>query len=129
MFSISNREKSILKSLNIRVLILFGSQAQGIANNKSDYDFFVIGPKSEKTYDILYDILSEQIKKLVDIDIVFEADAPMELKNHVSKYGKVLYENDKNIFANFREKTMIEYSDFAPLRSIFSNATLARINP
>lgn len=33
-----------------------------------------------------------------------------------------------NVFADFRQRTMLEYADFAPLRSIFSNATLSRIN-
>ena len=122
-------EISNLTKLGIKALILFGSQAQGIADAASDYDFFVIGNKSKETYNTLYDLLSNKINKLVDIDIVFDQTAPMELKNHVSKYGKVLFESDNSVFPNFRQKTMIEYSDFAPLRSIFTNATMARINP
>ena len=129
MISLSKQDKSDLKNLGIKALVLFGSQAQGVANEESDYDFFIIGPKSEKTYDFLYDILSEKINRLVDIDIVFEADTPMELKMHVCKYGKVLYENGNYVFADFKQKTMLDYSDFAPLRSVFSNATISRINP
>ena len=129
MSSLSKKDNLLLKRLGIKALILFGSQAQEIANEVSDYDFFVISQKSEKIYDSLYDLLSEKINKLVDIDIVFDHKAPLELKNHVAKYGKVLYESEKNVFANFRQKTMIEYSDFAPLRSIFTRATLERISP
>lgn len=121
-------EKKILNNLGISALVLFGSQAQGSANEASDYDFFVIGQKKQKTYDALYEMLSEKINKLTDIDIVFDESAPMELKNHVSKYGKVLFQKDDATFPDFRQKVMMEYSDFAPLRTMFSNATLARIN-
>jgi len=116
-----------VKGTGILALILFGSQAQGTANEASDYDFFVIGKKSKETYDLLYDILSDKVNRLVDIDIVFDELAPLELKNHVSEYGQVLFEANRHVFADFRQKTMIEYSDFAPLRAVFTNATLARI--
>jgi len=61
--------------------------------------------------------------------IVFESAAPMEFKQHAAKYGIVLYEKSSSVFADFKQKVMIEYSDFAPYRAIFSNATLARIQP
>lgn len=116
-----------LENTGISALILFGSQAQGAAGESSDYDFLVIGPFTKEIYDKLYDLLSEKINKLTDIDIVFESDAPMELKSHIVKYGQVLFEKKANTFANFKEKVIIEYADFAYLRKIFQEATLARI--
>lgn len=121
-------EINLLQELNVEAVILFGSQAQGVANENSDYDFLVIGKKENETYNKLYDLLSAKINKLIDIDIVFEDNAPLELKNHVVKYGKVLYEKNSSVFADFKEKTITEYSDFAPLRRIFQSATLARIS-
>jgi len=117
----------ILDSSGIKALVLFGSQAQGIAGRTSDFDFLVLGPKSAKVYDALYDLLSEKINKLTNIDIVFESEAPMELKSHAVKYGLVLYEKKSNIFANFKEHVIIDYADFAYLRRIFQEATLSRI--
>ena len=117
----------LLESIGINALILVGSQAQGIASKTSDFDFLILGPKSAKAYDALYDLLSEKINKLVDIDIVFESDASMELKSHAVKYGLVLYEKKSNIFANFKEHVIIDYADFAYLRKIFQEATLSRI--
>lgn len=122
-----NPDKLLLKSLKIGALVLFGSQIQGIANEASDYDFYVIGPKSTKIYNALYDLLSGKIGKLADIDIVFDEDAPMELKNHVSKYGEVLYQKNASVFVDFKQSVMINYADFAPYRKIFSDAILARI--
>lgn len=125
---LDNSDKQKLEKAGILALVLFGSQAQGSANSASDYDFFVIGKKSRENYDLIYDILSNRINKIVDLDIVFEESAPAELKNHVVKYGKVLYQKDGSVFPNFKQRMMIEYSDFAPMRAIFHEATMARID-
>lgn len=124
---LNTKEKNKIRELGINALILCGSRAQNIASVNSDYDFLVIGPTGKKIYDALYDLLSENINKLIDIDIVFESEAPLEFKNHAIKYGVVLYEKSPSVFANFKQKLMIEYADFAPHRAIFSNATLSRI--
>lgn len=122
-------EISRLDQLGIRAVILFGSQAQGIARPSSDFDIAVIGPYSKSAYDNLYDLMSQKINRLIDIDLVFLSNSPLELQKHVANYGQVLYQKDPNIFANFRQKLTLEYADFAPLRSIYSTATLARISP
>jgi predicted nucleotidyltransferase len=125
--NLNQDELTKLSALGIKALILFGSQSQGLANEKSDYDFFIIGPKTNETYDFIYDMLSPKIKKLTNIDIVFEVDAPMELKYHVIKYGKIIYEKDENVFLDFKEKIMTIYQDFAPHRKMFQQATFERI--
>ncbi len=135
-FSFTNEDQKMLKSLGVSTLILFGSQAQGVAGPMSDYDIGVIledpgkehqGSQRTEIYDALYDLLSGKIQELVNIDIVFLRQAPMELRSHVVQYGVPLYEEDPNIFANFRERTMLDYADFAPHRKIFQQATLDRI--
>ena len=124
---LTEKDKAILNNLGIQALILCGSRAQNLAGKDSDYDFLVLGKKSAEIYDALYDILSEKINSLTDMDIVFEVNAPLEFKQHVCRYGKILFEKHPNIFADFRQKTMLELSDFSYYRSIFSNATLSRI--
>ena len=133
LLTLTPQEQMHLKKLGVTLLVLFGSRAQNSTHAKSDYDFGVLcehssQPFSEKNiYDELYDLLSAKINQLVDIDIVFLRDAPMELQYHVSKYGVVLFEKSPQVFADFREQVMNKYADFAPLRSIFQNATLSRI--
>ena len=127
--SFTDQEILKLKMLNISALILFGSKAQGVANDASDFDIFVIGKKTASAYDFVYEIISEKINKLINLDIVFETSAPMELQSHVAKYGQVLYQENNSVFPDFKQKIMIFYSDFAPLRQIYSNATIKRINP
>ena len=133
LLTLTSQEQKLLEKLGVILLVLFGSRAQNSTHTESDYDFGVLPQHppqsfSEKDiYDGLYDLLSAKINQLVDIDIVVLRDAPMELQYHVSKYGVVLYEKSPQVFAEFREQVMNKYADFAPLRSIFQNATLSRI--
>lgn len=124
------REREKLKKIGVETVILFGSRAQGLAHPRSDYDLAVLAlPDSdrESVYDSVYEVASSKIKQLVDVDIVLMRDAPLELQSHVAKYGQVLFEVRPQTFLNFRQKVMEAYSDFAPLRSEFQQATLDRI--
>ena len=125
-----------LKRLGVKALILFGSQALGIAREGSDYDIGVLlydnsvleKPKKRSTlYDALYDILSGVIQKLVNIDIVFLDDAPAELQMHVVKHGIPLYEANSCVFLRFKERVALLYADFAPYRELFHKSILERI--
>lgn len=131
----SKDDEKKLRDLPVSALVLFGSRAQGIARENSDYDIGVLvsnrtalenEKKLKALYDSLYDILSANIAKLTNIDIVFLEKMPAELKAHVIKNGQLIY-GDSLAFANFKEREMITYADFAPLREIFQRATLARI--
>src|SRR3989338_10561043 len=76
--------KKELQRLGVKALILFGSQAQGIARAGSDYDFGVLihdnrilqlPTERKHLYSALYDILSEYIQQLVKINNVFFCEA------------------------------------------------------
>lgn len=139
MISLKQYEKQ-LESLGVGGVCLFGSQALGTAGPISDFDIGVLvedtrllfdRQKRKKLYDALYDILSsevaKEVKHLCDIDIVFLQDVDLQLQYHVAKQGKLLFAKDQRVFADFRERVMEEYADFAPLRSLFTQAILKRI--
>lgn len=135
-FIFSDAEKQIFQNLGISAVVLFGSRAIGTAREKSDYDIGILQndpkvlhspEKRSAAYDILYNLLSSKIQSLVNIDIVFLDVAPGELRAHVMKHGKLIFETNPNVFADFRERVMTEYADFAPLREIFHQGILARI--
>lgn len=113
MIVLTAQEQQLLQNSGITGLILFGSQSQGAARSDSDFDFLVLGKKSTGNYDLVYDLLAKKINQLVDIDIVFSADAPMELLNHVVKYGQPIYQSASSVFADFKAQTMLESADFA----------------
>jgi len=131
-----NFQKDKMEKLGIAGIFLFGSQAQGVANEASDFDFAILvknktilydNAEKNKIYNELYDIFSKQIKKLRNIDIVFIEFADLQFKHHIAKDGILIYAGDQKIISNFLEKTMELYADFAPLRHEFHNAILQRI--
>ena len=132
----SKNEIKKLSDLGISAVILFGSRAQGLEKEKSDYDIGILLKKGEglsvrkkrgEIYDAVYEILSGHIQRLVNIDIVFLDDAPGELQAHVMKHGQPLFEASRQAFADFRERVMISYADFEYLRNIFHQGILSRI--
>lgn len=136
MIVFSSDEQGVFQKNAIGAIVLFGSRAQGTARSESDYDFGILTKEKgvlhdptrrKKIYDMLYDILSSHIKKLVNIDIVFLETAPYELQAHAMKHGKLLYENTPDIFANYRAGVMERYADFAPLRKTFHREILKSI--
>lgn len=125
-----------LEKLGVATVYLFGSQAEGSAKSRSDFDFGILlkNPKvladfktRKKTYNELYDIFSEKIKRLVNIDIVFLQDVYLQLQYHAVSRGKIIYEADPNFSADYKEKVMENYADFAPIRKEFHQAILERI--
>lgn len=128
--------KKELQRLGVKALILFGSQAQGIARKGSDYDIGVLlndnsvlssATRRSALYRALHDILAGVIQQLVNIDIVFLDDAPAELQMHVVKYGIPIYEAYAQAFLRFKERVMLLYADFAPYRELFHKSILERI--
>lgn len=135
-FHFRDAEVSIFKGLGVSAIVLFGSRALGLAGETSDYDFGVLlngkGLQKLKTergelFDALHDIFSSHIKRLINIDVVFLQTAPGELQVHATNKGQVLYEEKPGAFTDFRERVMLEYADFAPLREIFHQGILSRI--
>lgn len=120
-------EQRQLRQLEIKAVILFGSRAQEANRPTSDYDIFIIGRHSPEAYDVVYKVLSGKIQQLVNIDIVFQSMAPMELQNHVAQYGQTLFQENPAVFADFKSYVMETYADFEPLRRLFQQATLERI--
>jgi predicted nucleotidyltransferase len=122
-FIFTEDEKQSLEHLGVEAVILFGSRALGLSRRSSDYDYGVLVKdkgilksfeKRKEIYDKLYNLLSEKINELVDIDIVFLEDAPAELQLYTAKYGTPIYEENPNAFNNFKEYVMLLYSDFEP---------------
>lgn len=131
----SEDERKILSDLGVSAVVLFGSRAEELARERSDYDIGVLlkstggvsSQRRKEIYTAVYEIISEHVQKLVNVDIVFLDNAPGELRAHVMKRGKPLFEAYGGAFADFREEVMISYSDFEYLRSIFHQGILSRI--
>ena len=120
-----------LKSLGVTALYLFGSRAQNRELPLSDYDYAVLMDgnhlKGDDVYFKLYDLLSEispRTKENDVIDIVFLRNAPLELRFHVVRYGKVLFETNQNKRLDFESQTVLLYCDYRPLLDHFDRQIL-----
>lgn len=130
--------KQTMNELGVAGVFLFGSQAQGLERESSDYDFGILlkNPqilsdykKKTEIYNSIYDLFSSQIKKLRNIDIVFLQSTDLQIKHHVARDGKLLYIGDQKTVSDFLTSTMEHYADFAPHRKLFHQAILQRIWP
>ncbi len=127
--------KAALIQAGVSTLYLFGSRAQGISHGKSDYDFGVLlkdpsrlSGGSQELYQEIYDILQDEVEARVNLDIVFLGQAPLQLRYHVLRYGKVLLDEEPLGRGRFAERTLEEHADFEPYRRLFEEATLAKIS-
>jgi len=134
-FKLTKKDKTKLNALGVVALYIFGSRVQGVAGPLSDYDFAVLmkeagHKRGGKAYDQLYDILAPLCPRTLDndiIDIVFLHDVPLELKLHVVRYGRVLYETNTLTRLRFETQTQLEYSDFRPLLDMQDQAILSAL--
>lgn len=135
MINLSEKNKNTLRDLGAEALYLFGSRVQGAEGPLSDYDFAVLMAKDGekrggKIYDAIYDVLSPLCPRTLEndiIDIVFLRDAPLELKMHVVRYGKLLLDENPRTRVKFEEETTLLYCDFRPILDMFDKAILVTL--
>ena len=93
-------KKRLLSKFNIEKIILFGSQARGTANEKSDVDLLIISSKIRNRLKLIDKIDSslEGLKLARDIIVLsnkeFESDKmiPGTIARYAFVEGKILYE-------------------------------------
>lgn len=125
-----------LKKLNIGLVYLFGSRAEGMAGSSSDFDVGVVftDPKiirgnTTEVYNALYDIFSDifDLSNFKTMDIVFLQRASLELRFDAISHGLVLFEISSDFRADFEERVEMLYRDFKPLLDGFNRAILERV--
>ncbi len=132
---LSKTDQNKLTALGAQALYLFGSRAQGVEGPLSDYDFGVLmkeegHKRGGKVYDAIYDILAPLCPRTLEndiIDIVFVRDATLELRFHIIRYGKVLFDDNPRERGRFEDNTTMLYCDYRPLLDMFDKAILATL--
>ena len=129
---LNKKQKDRLKKMGVQALYLFGSRAQGKEKPRSDFDYAVLfkekgTSKGDPLYFELYDLLCEISERTLEndvIDIVFLRDAGLELRFHVIRYGRVLYESAPKARLDFESQTVLLYCDYRPLLDEFDQNIL-----
>lgn len=122
-----------LRNLNVSVVYLFGSCAEGKKHPLSDVDIGVVFCEKKtalgdvsRLYNQLYDLFTNVFKGKI-VDIVFLQRSALELRFDAITHGKVLYEVSKDERFKFEEKILLAYADFKPILKEFNQAILNRI--
>lgn len=129
----NSNEKKKLKELGINTVYLFGSRAQNLENEKSDFDVALllkddsrIYRDKEQAYLEIYELFADHFQTKRNIDIIFLHGATGQLRYHVVKEGMVLYDEEPAIRNKFEEYVIIEHADFEYFRKSFEEAILKR---
>ncbi|MFO8009032.1 MAG: nucleotidyltransferase domain-containing protein [Candidatus Brocadiia bacterium] len=100
----------------VRLAYLFGSRAEGRADERSDYDFgLLLSPDADP--DARYR-LAHELAELLDadaVDVVPLRRAPIELAFHVIADGRLIYECSVAERVDFEARIMSRYGDWVPV--------------
>jgi predicted nucleotidyltransferase len=131
MLPFSQKHVDLFKVLKVEAIYLFGSRALDSHTPLSDYDYAVLIPaghfKGDAAYQELYSVLGEISPRTLEndqIDIVFLRDTGLELKFHVIRHGRVIYDAIPLKRLQFENMTQLLYCDFRPLLDEFDAALL-----
>jgi predicted nucleotidyltransferase len=123
--------KKKLKESGILVVYLFGSRAIGKGSRLSDVDLGIVlknpvpGKDTRSLYTKLYKLFAT-IYPSSKVDIVFLQSAPLSLQYHAVKEGKILFEEDSRLRADYENMVVKQYLDFKPVLDFFDRVTMER---
>lgn len=115
----SQKIKQIAEKYELDLVVLFGSQATGLANTKSDVDLAVAGSQAE-VLDGLLKITSDFCLTFSreDVEVVSLASAAPTLWQAVTRDGKLLYEKSPGYFWRWKVYAWKIWLETAWLRKI-----------
>ncbi|MEA2064830.1 MAG: nucleotidyltransferase domain-containing protein [Patescibacteria group bacterium] len=123
----------VFKKYNTIFAYLFGSQATGKADKKSDFDFAVMLPKKygkNKRFDIRLKMMTElsELLNYRKMDVVILNDiSSLLLKYAIIYEGKVIYENRSDLRVDYATYIQSEYFDFSPFLKEYNKLFLERL--
>lgn len=99
---------------NVRLAVLFGSQARGRAGAGSDIDIgLVLDSDTSAERRAVESELSEVVRQ--EVDVVYLDDSPPLLRFEVARCGQLLLERSPNAWSSFKARAMIDWWDWAPV--------------
>ena len=102
---------------DVRLIYLFGSQAEGCAGPMSDYDLGVLVEPAADGQQVKAQLACEFAGALQTgrADVVLLNRAPVELVYTVIAQGKLLYERDVATRVEYEADVMSRYGDYLPV--------------
>jgi predicted nucleotidyltransferase len=125
-----------LRRLHVGVVYLVGSQARGEQGPASDFDLAVVFHDAEQPintaaiHPVLYDLLTDEFPVSMgkDVDIIYLQEASLSFQFEAISTGRVIYESNPELRADYEESVVKQHLDFAPMENIFSTALMERLS-
>jgi predicted nucleotidyltransferase len=120
-----------LEKLGVSIVYFFGSKAIRRGTPLSDIDIGVVlkvAPMERDTR-LLYQNLYEMFSELYHgskLDIVFLQTAPLSLQYSAIKDGKIIFEEDPVVTADYEYMVINQYLDFRPVLDFFDRVATER---
>jgi predicted nucleotidyltransferase len=117
---------------DIAAAYLFGSLSQGRATPHSDIDIAILLKRVPKQLEGATDRqlrLMDDFRRFADreVDVVILNIAPPVLKDQVLRYGRRLYERDRQARIEFEVRAGQEYADLQPMYDFFNQDLFQKI--
>jgi predicted nucleotidyltransferase len=110
----------------LKLAVLFGSQARGKARPRSDVDL-----------GILLDPYSAELRFQVEarlgrsagrpVDVVLLDDAPPLLRFEIAREGKLLFQREDHLWTDFKTKAMVDWWDWAPTHRMIAAGVIRHL--
>lgn len=110
--------KKVLKGKSIKLAYLAGSILEDNLGTLSDVDIAVLPRENVNSFDLYGDLYFDLCRVLGgdNIDLIHLREAPVTLRFHVAKAGRMIYSSDPEITASFIEDTFRDYYDWLPFK-------------
>jgi predicted nucleotidyltransferase len=109
----------------LRLAVLFGSEARGDGEARSDLDVGVLFEDGRDTGPALEVALSRATRRTVDL--VRLDTAPPLLRFEIARDGRVLVERTAHAWVDFRARAMVDWWDWAPTARAIHAAGVRRL--
>ena len=110
---------------DVRLAVLFGSEARGARTPRGDLDVGVLGPHAPGRLDALAVALSRATHETVDV--IDLSAAPPLLRFEIARDGIVVHEAEPHLWSDFKARAFLDWWDWAPLARRFAGAAAARL--
>lgn len=132
---IKTETKKGLRALDVGLVYLHGSRTGSRARTDSDIDLAVMftrrpdSGRIAKIHPRLYDLFAAEfsVGKTGDVDIAYLQDASLAFQFRVIAEGRLLFELDPGVRADYEESVIKQYLDFRPIAAQFSAALMERL--
>ena len=110
----------------VRLAVLFGSQARGRAGRQSDFDLLVnLQPDTDATRRRVLSALGHAVRG--DLDLVHAADAKPLLRFEIARDGVLILEREPGAWTDFKTQAMLDWWDWAPYARRINAAAVRRL--